>query len=82
MDFSVLIDWAQDLYASYPIFCYALGAVLLLLLLWKPARVLKIIFLAAVLMALIYGLVLLTDTITSGVKVKEGGLQKTQKALE
>ena len=82
MDFSALIDWVRDAFAAYPVVCYGLGGGLLLLLFWKPAKTLKFLALFVIVLALLYGALVLTDSITSGVKVKEGGLQKMQKALE
>jgi len=82
MALSRVFDWGFQFYADYPMFCYVAGAVLLLLLLWKPAKVLKAAFLVVVLLTLLYLAFFLVDSMKTGVKVKEQGLDRMEKSLQ
>jgi len=82
MDLHQVIDWGFDFYLRYPIFCYVVAGVLLVLILWKPAKVLKTAFLLLILLALLYAAFFLINSMNIGVQVKEQGIQKMEKALK
>ncbi len=77
-----LLAWAGDFYARYPIFCYVAGGVLLLLVLWKPAKILKNIFLLLVLLAVIYFAVQVFGSLETGIKLKDKGTKRTEEAIK
>lgn len=82
MDFQPLIDWGYSFYAQYPLFSYVLAAVLLLLILWKPAKVLKAAILLLVLSLILYVCFYLIGSMNVGMDVKEKAIHRTEKAIE
>ncbi len=82
MDFHSLIAWAQSLYASYPLYCYLAAGALLLLTLWKPAKMLKNAFLLLILLAVLYVCFFLIDSMKTGVDVKEKAAHRTESQIE
>jgi|GEM_PF-1863486 len=82
MDLSQVINWGVDFFYRYQVFCYVLAGVLLILLLWKPAKVMKTAFLVLILLAVLYFIFLLIDSMQVGVQVKQQGIHKSEKALE
>ena len=82
MNFNWIFDWGGDIYARYPIFCYVAAAVLFILLIWKPAKVLKTALLVLILLAILSAAFFLIQSTNVGVQVKEQGLQKMEKSLE
>lgn len=82
MDLDQVVDWGVNFYLHYPVFCYVLAGLLLVLILWKPAKVLKMAFLILILLAILYVAFFLIKSMNVGVQVKEHGLQKMEKALK
>jgi len=82
MDIDLLVDWGFDFYAHNQIFCLVAGGVLLILVLWKPLKVLKTAFLVLILLAILYAAFFLIDSMKVGVQVKEHGVQRMEKSLE
>lgn len=82
MDFQPLFDWIYTYYVNYPIFFYVLGGALLLLILWKPAKVLKTTFLILVLVVIVYICFYLIGSMNVGMNVKDKAIHRTQKAIE
>jgi len=78
----LLINWLTDLYYQYPLFCYLLGAVLLLLLIWKPAKLLKFAFLVLVLLGILYVAFTFINSAKTGAKYTKQGIEKSEKGLE
>ena len=82
MDFQPLIDWCRSYYAQYPIFCYVLAGVILLLLLWKPTKVLKTLVLILVLVVILYICATLVGSIQGGSSLTDKAVRRTEKGIE
>lgn len=82
MDFQQLIDWGYSFYAQYPIFCYVVAGILLLVSLWKPFNALKMAFLLLVLATILCLCFYLIDSMNVGMEIKKGASQRTQKELD
>ena len=82
MDFQQILDWGYTFYAQYPIFCYILLGVVVLLTLWKPAKVLKTSLLLLVLLVVLYICFFLIGSLNVGMDAKNRAAHKTEKALE
>ena len=82
MDLDLLVDWGYDFYASQPAFCYVLAGVLLVLLLWKPAKVVKTALLILILLAILFAAFFMIDSMKVGMQVKEQGIEKMEKSLQ
>jgi hypothetical protein len=82
MDLEHLFDWGYTFYVQYPVFCYVAGGILLLLVLWKPFKVLKSAFLVLVLVAIVYIAFYLIDSMNVGLDVKDKAVHRTEKAIE
>ncbi|WP_303720178.1 hypothetical protein [Malonomonas rubra] len=82
MDFQPLLDWVYTYYVQYPTFFYVVVGVLLLLILWKPAKVLKTTFLVLVLIFIVYICFYLIGSMNVGMNVKEKAIHRTEKAIE
>lgn len=82
MDVQPLLDWCFNFYAQYPTFCYVLAGVVLLLTLWKPAKVIKITLLTLVLIVILYICSSIVTSMQGGANIKEKALRRTEQALE
>lgn len=82
MDFAPIFDWAINFYSQYPQFCYIVGGILLVLVLWKPAKVLKNALLLLVLLLVVYVAFYMVDSMNFGKKIKEEAIHRTEKAIE
>ena len=82
MDFQPLLDWCFNFYAQYPIFCYVLAGVLLLLALWKPVKVIKTALLVLVLIVILYICITIVNSMMGGMQSKEKAVHRTEKAIE
>lgn len=82
MDLQTLYAWAQHFYLQYPIFCYVLGGILLLLTFWKPLKVLKAALLLLALAVILYICFALIDSMNFGREIKEKAIHRTEKSLE
>jgi len=82
MDFQPLFDWTYTFYIQYPIFCYLLAGVLVLLTLWKPVKVLKASCLILVLAGILYICFSLIGSMNAGVNIKEKAINRTEEAIK
>lgn len=82
MDFHPLFDWCFNFYAQYPIFCYVLVGALLLLILWKPAKVIKTALLILVLIVILYVCINIVNSMMGGMQIKDKAIHRTEKAIE
>lgn len=82
MDLQQLSDWGYTFYVQYPAFCYVAGGIFLLLVLWKPFKVLKSAFLVLVLAAVVSIAFYLLDSMNVGLEVKGKAVHRTEKAIE
>ena len=82
MDFQPVIDWVQHLYARYPAPSYVIAGVLLLVLIWKPFKVLKKVFLLLIMAGILYVCFYLLDSMTAGMDSKDKAIHRTEKAIE
>jgi hypothetical protein len=82
MELHTVTAWAEDFYARYPIFCYLAGGIMLLLTLWKPAKILKNLFLVMVLLTIIYFAMQLFGSLQTGMILKDQGSKRTEDAIK
>ncbi len=82
MNFQPLFNWAYSFYLQYSIFCYVIGGVVLLLVFWKPLKVLKSILLMLVLALILYLCFIMTQSVDFSIGVKEKAIHRTEKAIE
>lgn len=82
MDFQPIFNWLNNVYLQYPILCYAVGGAILVLVLWKPRKVFKGIFLMLVLALILYACLYLTKAIDFGIATKETEMNRTLKEIE
>jgi hypothetical protein len=82
MDFKQVFAWMRDFYANYPIFCYMAAGILLVLLLWKPVKVLKTALLVFILLVVFSGIFYLIDSMKTGIRIEKQGMQQTEKSLQ
>lgn len=82
MNLHPLFDWCFNFYAQYPIFCYVLAGVLLLLALWKPAKVIKTTLLILVLIVILYVCFNIVNSMMGSMQSKEKAVHRTEKAIE
>lgn len=82
MDFQALLEWARNLFARYPLYCSLAAAALLLLTLWKPAKMLKRAVLLLVLLVVLSLCFFLIDSMKTGVSIKEKAAQRTENLIE
>ena len=76
-----LIDKLFMFYEHNSLFCMVAGAALVLLILWKPAKMLKRIALVVVLALIVYTAISLVDSANFGSNLKKSGIERTEKAL-
>ena len=82
MDLQPLFAWVQDLYSSDPIYFYLAGAILLLLTLWQPVKMLKRALLLLVMLVVLYICFFLIDSMKTGVDVKQKAAHRTESKIE
>lgn len=82
MEISQLLDWGFSFYRQYPVLCYGLAAVLLVVTLWKPFKVLKAAFLLLVLAICLYIGLTLINTMKIGVENKNRGAHRLEQTTE
>ena len=82
MDFSQISDWAITFYRQYPEFCSVVAAILLLLILWKPFKVLKNVLLLLVLAVIVYAAFYLIGSMNVGMDIKNKAIHRTEKAIK
>jgi len=82
MGIQTLIDWAHTFFVQYSVFCYVLGGIILLLILWKPAKVLKTTFLILILLIILYACFYLLGIMNLGIDVKDKAIYRTEKSIE
>lgn len=82
MDLQPLLTWGHDLYTEYPLYFYLIAGALLLLTLWKPAKMLKRALLLLVLLAVLYVCFFLIDSMRTGVDVKQKAAHRTEDMIE
>lgn len=82
MDSNRMIEWGLNFYSRSPEFCYVVAGILLVLLLWKPLKVLKTALLLSILAAIIAISFYLIDSMDVGRKIKKDAIHRTEKALE
>ncbi len=76
-----LIDQLFMFYHDNSVFCMVAGGILVVLLLWKPVKVLKGIILLIILAAVLYVAIRLVDSVNFGSSLKKSGIERTEKAL-
>ncbi len=81
MDFD-LVDWALDFFAQNQLFCYVAAGILVVLIIWKPGKILKNAFLLLVLLGLIYFVMQIFTSINVGRSVKDKAIHKTERAMK
>ena len=81
MDFQPILNWFNNIYLQYPILCYVIGGAILVLVLWKPLKVLKFFLLMLVLALIVYACLYLTKAIDFGIATKETEMNRTLKEL-
>ncbi len=82
MEISQLLDWGLSLYRQYPAFSYGIAAVLLVVTLWKPFKVLKTAFLLLVMAVCLYIGLTLISTMKAGVESKNKGIHRSEQTTE
>ncbi len=82
MDIQQLLDSASSFYHRYPIFCYVAGALIILVVLWKPRKALKNLLLLLVLGLILYIGLTLVSSVDFGIAVKDKAIHRTEKEIE
>lgn len=82
MDVGLLWDWVGSLYERYPLFSYVAAVLFVLLLIWKPVKVLKNFLVILVFLTLLYLALNLVESMNFGVKVKEQGIRNSEKGID
>jgi len=82
MDFQPLIDWGYSFYLQNSTFCHVFAAALLFFILWKPAKILKGIFLLLIMVIILYICYQLIGSMNAGMDIKENAVNRTERAIE
>jgi len=82
MSIQPLFSWLNSLYLQNPILCYAIAGAIIVLVLWKPVKVLKFIVLVLVLALIVYASLYLTKAIDFSIATKKTEMNRTIEELD